>query len=1119
MDPIAVSFLAGLGANLAGNMVTVLGRRLRDSLSTSARQRALQQCVEHGVTAMLPMCVADSEIELDHIRGMLEAFFSDADVAREMGAVLRGDLPQVDELRYLFGQNGGDEATLAGMDFAKGAEAFAAAFFASAANSDALRDVIDTHQLIKQTGIQEDMRESMAELVRLLREQRPESIGIKAGAIYAGSVVNGVQINVHGGDLGTGRESREHVAALRADYLHYVMGSVGQLSLLGIDPTTAAKPEAQINLGAVYTALLTLTPEESERLGKGGVPDVRSEELREMHSERRLSALTLLNQSPRLVLMGDPGSGKSTFVNFVALCLAGEALEREDANLAMLTEPLSVEEDEDSPRKRKKKDEPKRQPWEHGALIPVRVVLRDFAARGLPKGSRAHGKAKHLWEFIATELDAAQLGEYAEHLEHALRADGGLLLLDGLDEVPEAESRREQIKQAVEDFGDSFGRVRMLVTSRTYAYRQQDWRLSQFAEAVLAPFTSTQAERFIDRWYEHTADLRHLNRDDAHGRAELLKRAISSSERLAALAARPLLLTLMASLHAWRGGDLPEKREELYADTVTLLLEWWESPKVVRDADGKPIVFQPSLAEWLRTDRAKVRELLNEMAYRAHGAQPETVGTADIPEGELLSGLLHLSRNPVASADSGKLVDYLSSRAGLLLPRGVGVYTFPHRMFQEYLAACYLTDRETPETIADLARSAPDRWREVVLLAGAKLARGGDFALWALVERLCVHDIAPGDPQSLEDAWGALLAGNALVESTDLTRVNEVNEPKLERIGIHLVRILEAGELPAVERAEAGRVLAKVGDPRFREDALRLPDDESWGFLDVPAGPFTMGTRKEDVPALAEKYGGITSWYGRQTEQHEVTVPQFYIARYPVTNAQFSRFVEAGGYADERYWAEAKAAEVWREGAVKASWESEPRVGPADREEPFGFPNHPVVEITWYEMLAYCRWLTDKLRSSEDTPEPLADLLRNDGWSVCLPSEAEWEKAARGAGGPREFPWGDEIAPDLANYDDTGIGSTTAVGCFPKGVGRQTACLDLAGNVWEWTRSVYAEYPYQPGPERENLAAGKNCPRVLRGGSWKPPGPRAVRVPRQEQPEGPGRQHRFSCMPVPIPEL
>jgi hypothetical protein len=186
-----------------------------------------------------------------------------------------------------------------------------------------------------------------------------------------------------------------------------------------------------------------------------------------------------------------------------------------------------------------------------------------------------------------------------------------------------------------------------------------------------------------------------------------------------------------------------------------------------------------------------------------------------------------------------RLEEYLRDRAGILAAHGVGMYQFPHRTFQEYLAACYLTDDDFPEKLAELARNDPNRWREVALLAGAKAARGSSLNAWALSESLCLSP-PPDGPAPAVDHWGALLAGRVLVECADLTQVAPRNRDKLERVREWQRAIVRRNTLPATERALAGRTLAVLGDPR--PDVTSL---DGMHFCFVPLGPCRQAPERQ----------------------------------------------------------------------------------------------------------------------------------------------------------------------------------------------------------------------------------------------------------------------------------
>ncbi|CAG0998566.1 partial Hercynine oxygenase, partial [Gammaproteobacteria bacterium] len=204
-------------------------------------------------------------------------------------------------------------------------------------------------------------------------------------------------------------------------------------------------------------------------------------------------------------------------------------------------------------------------------------------------------------------------------------------------------------------------------------------------------------------------------------------------------------------------------------------------------------------------------------------------------------------------------------------------------------------------------------------------------------------------------------------------------------------------------------------------------------------------------------------WLERETPQHGVDLPAYAIGRYPVTNAEFKRFIDDGGYVTHEYWTDAgwrqKESENWK---IPRFW----------NDTTWNDASQPVVGVSWYEAVAYCRWLSKKA-----------------GKAYRLPTEAEWEKAARGTDG-RRYPWGNQWNKTKCNNIESGSAATMPVGQFspqgdsPYGVG------DMVGQVWEWCSTRYGGieaqpqflYPYRFDDEREDYDGDDT--RVLRGGSW-----------------------------------
>ncbi|HQF63389.1 MAG TPA: SUMF1/EgtB/PvdO family nonheme iron enzyme [Anaerolineaceae bacterium] len=836
-----------------------------------------------------------------------------------------------------------------------------------------------------------------------------------------------LNFNLHGStesitlDLGDGQivnltRSQAAEVFLRS-YFGALSARCQDLPLGRVHPRFAqSATKGSVSLETVYTDLDVVRPPREKDL------DIRHLGLKLERADggkrQQLMKIIADTQLHHFVLLGGAGSGKTTFVNYLTFALAQAASGQPAPEL-----PKALQ-----------------------GLLPVRIILRHIAA-SIPVNA-ACGEPEMIWkalrkdmETLLGELGAAQLFPvFQQRILH----QGAMILLDGLDEVPEAGQRRKCLLEAIQSWLKCFNGVqpRVLLTARPYAYADPAWQLPDFEMLSLAPFDEEQIGNFVDHWYQAARPAIGWDADTAAGRGSLLKQAIQQRSYLADLASRPLLLTLTAAIDTG-GGKLPEDRAELYEEAVNLLLLRWQRGSEILDADGKTI-SDDQITRVQAIPEAQKRRALEKLAYQVHErqgqAQSRSSDSADIPATDIYAVF-----NPLLPDDINArvLLGFLENRAGLLIGRSEEVYTFLHRSFQEYLAGCYLVSSDDfAARMKKLLASDRDWWREVCLLAVGKAGQNMPFALGILDE------FVPGKPDEEvkitdEQQRLAALTGTALLELRVPERAAESEKALLvqTRTTRWLVNILQTGCLPAQERAEAGNILARLGDPRFRSDAFYLPDEPLLGFVHIPAGRFIMGSdKKKDSQADDD-----------ETPQHEVELGEFYLARYPVTVAQFKAFVEASSYE------------------------------PDDPDSLNGFPNHPVVNVTWYDAIAYCDWLTTQLLYLHDLPSELSW-----GWRVALPSEAEWERAARGTHG-RIYPWGDKFDHNRANTGETRIGGTSAVGCFPSGPSPE-GLLDVSGNIFEWTRSLSAKYPYPaPGPRRTDreLVTSENKEMVVvRGGSW-----------------------------------
>ncbi len=618
------------------------------------------------------------------------------------------------------------------------------------------------------------------------------------------------------------------------------------------------------------------------------------------------------------------------------------------------------------------------------------------------------------------ELGTWQLGDASVRLLLWAQNVRFVLLLDGLNELQRAhvEDGRKAVRCHMRDY-----RAHAVhLTCRTAdfdAEQEAHPELQVLPEAGL--WTVQPLVDDIRYWGdEGESDVRDYLRYHLQDKAEPLYTHLRSDDRLASLARIPLFLWMFKEA-AGGDGALPRNRGELLRNFV-------RAPRV--------------LGHVPKADRPVVEESLAWLGWRMQEA-----GALQC-ECDSLYDALEATRGR-RSIELDTLKGHLQA-TGLLLDLGDERYRLLHQLVQEYGAAAHLlAAKAAAAQIPLLARD--EWWRETCILA-----------LWL--------DKALHAPEYL---FG--LMGDA---------------------GIDL-RV----------RVAAATILGEVGDPRFvRRPYAGGVEAIEPEMIAIPAGLAVLGGADEEA-------------YDDEQPECQVEVAAFDLAVYPVTNVEFACFVEAGGYEDPSLWTAGGQAWLHGEGQIDPETEQNLRDvyryfsrdveafivemkqsmamddATADnarwiaanmsedeyvqaynsqilgeqrrtpyywRDGRYNRPTQPVVGVNWYEAMAYAAWLS-----------------RVTGAAYHLPTEAEWEWAARRS--TRRYPWGDNWDGSRCNWRGSGLNAPNPVGVYPQAV-TDDGLHELAGNVYEWTSSLYRPYPYQPDDGRE--AADVDGLRVTRGGSW-----------------------------------
>ena len=838
---IAASIYAGLAKSLIEKTVIRLNAKFRQP----EVEDAIERCLHSSLVGMLSAFPDLDKTSVKRLKKVLTDFFNDDLTWNALKELLKGNPIDRDDLTGIYMSHTGEQGNIPGFDFEMALDLFEGAFVEAAAYEPELRDIIKLEKLREQIRLQSEMVGFLNEMAACLKNIDRTTLELKDGVLSGQKDDDNKIINLEipKFNIKVVLEPKEPIPIIdvtndyrnksaKARYLKSLARECLILPLSAMSDESTASDK--VTLDQVYIDLDTTIV---ILVDKDGKPYTRHkvnrplDELKDKLTEKPIKMLEAAGDHKKLVLLGDPGSGKSTFVKI--LC----------ALLAQGNTPPGFE----------------------AETLPVYIQLRDLAPKvaavkldNLPESHRNNKLAAVLHDQIREELERLEAEAFTDPLCDAIREGKCLLVLDGLDEVPF--DQRTLIHQAVLAIISKYAPRHIIVTCRIRSYREDEnetdtgnHKLPGFEEFTLAKFDSDKITNFVNNWYTAQKDLK-LTKEERQTKINRLTEAALSDDLLE-LSSNPMLLTTMAVIHQ-RDTELPDKRVQLYKLAVDVLARRWRKHHI-----GDTLVYSEKLSSFLKDD-TRLLPALERLAYEAHTTERINQKSGDLERmkaRDILEDDQYLG-DPLLAIE---FLDYVDQKSGLLTGKGGKLskpvsYGFPHRTFQEYLAGCHIAGQRSAIWKIMKRAAEGNYWATAVQLGFEELyyTRRNENSLLDIAYRLCPKAEADGIAEERQHLWSSNIAKLLGAEKIKADTIDPAGGTAyLDRLRRSLVQLL-SGKLPFEERAEAGRNLAKMGTEQ-ELDALKIHPVFS---LRKAATEIT----EEQAKAMLKKYDFADTSYNKE---------------------------------------------------------------------------------------------------------------------------------------------------------------------------------------------------------------------------------------------------------------